>query len=396
MKRIDVRRKKLIFGAAAVMLLLFCVIAAGVTLARQKPFSPRDDSRVTDPARSQVLVTGEGYHIDKNQQKIRKKIEKKRKKVVEKNYQYRISDTAPASDTGRDEPRSYRDDSSGNELTDPSDDSDAGGGDQAGDEKSPVIKTSSNIINGRRMNGTFLSFWVTASDHRGNDIPVRSVGEGHFEVFINGTQIYSTGLSGRRTSFRADKEDGLVNGTNTVTIKVTDKDGRNAVFTRTIFMNTKKAASPSGEITISVSAGSIGIGGIASGTVKIYHDEQLSYAIDRFMKAKGLTYRYTGSMKSGLHITSIGRSGLTNGWDYGRIPQSVRDGLDERHIYFNKSKPEGGMITEKDITNTSGWLYYVNGEYMNYGISSRIPDDGDEVTLVFTLTGQGDDADGTL
>ncbi|MFR8222787.1 MAG: DUF4430 domain-containing protein [Blautia faecis] len=33
----------------------------------------------------------------------------------------------------------------------------------------------------------------------------------------------------------------------------------------------------------------------------------------------------------------------------------------------------------------SGWLYSVNGEYMNVGMSSYFPADGDEVRLRFSF-----------
>ena len=33
----------------------------------------------------------------------------------------------------------------------------------------------------------------------------------------------------------------------------------------------------------------------------------------------------------------------------------------------------------------SGWMYFVNGEYMNVGMSSYFPGDGDEVRIRFTL-----------
>ena len=49
------------------------------------------------------------------------------------------------------------------------------------------------------------------------------------------------------------------------------------------------------------------------------------------------------------------------------------------------SSHDANWIGEFDFTMNSGWMYFVNGEYMNVGMSSCFPGDGDEVRLRFTL-----------
>ena len=46
---------------------------------------------------------------------------------------------------------------------------------------------------------------------------------------------------------------------------------------------------------------------------------------------------------------------------------------------------DSSWLGEFDFTMDSGWLYFVNGEYMNVGMASYFPADGDSVRLRFSL-----------
>ena len=42
-------------------------------------------------------------------------------------------------------------------------------------------------------------------------------------------------------------------------------------------------------------------------------------------------------------------------------------------------------LGEFDFTAESGWMYSVNGQYPNYGMSECFPKDGDVIRIRFTL-----------
>ena len=46
---------------------------------------------------------------------------------------------------------------------------------------------------------------------------------------------------------------------------------------------------------------------------------------------------------------------------------------------------DNDWLGEYDFTMDSGWLYFVNGEYMNVGMAGYFPADGDSVRLRFSL-----------
>ena len=44
-----------------------------------------------------------------------------------------------------------------------------------------------------------------------------------------------------------------------------------------------------------------------------------------------------------------------------------------------------GVISEFDFTDSSGWIFTINGEIPSVGMCDYIPECGDEITLSFTL-----------
>ena len=72
--------------------------------------------------------------------------------------------------------------------------------------------------------------------------------------------------------------------------------------------------------------------------------------------------------------------GITSG---ASIPDDLMAHLTE--VNCQLSGHDANWLGEFDFTMNSGWMYFVNGEYMNIGMSGYFPADGDEVRLRFTL-----------
>ena len=100
----------------------------------------------------------------------------------------------------------------------------------------------------------------------------------------------------------------------------------------------------------------------------------------RLLQNSGFDWRNDGSATGGFYLKAIGRGGITSG---ASIPDDLMAHLTE--VNCQLSGHDANWLGEFDFTMNSGWMYFVNGEYMNVGMSSCFPADGDEVRLRFTL-----------
>ena len=94
-------------------------------------------------------------------------------------------------------------------------------------------------------------------------------------------------------------------------------------------------------------------------------------------------YRSTGGFDTNFYLSGIkdqGNMGEPN------PPAYIMD-----HISTLGSREEPDWLQEFDYTGQAGWLYMVNNQLPNYGMSNYIPHDGDVVRLMFTIYGLGSD-----
>ena len=115
-------------------------------------------------------------------------------------------------------------------------------------------------------------------------------------------------------------------------------------------------------------------------SIDYYQGEQLSSVVLRLLQNTGFDWRNNGSATGGFYLKAIGRGGIASG---AAIPDDLMEHL--KKVNCQLSSHDANWIGEFDFTMNSGWMYFVNGEYMNVGMSSCFPGDGDEVRLRFTL-----------
>ena len=236
----------------------------------------------------------------------------------------------------------------------------------------PEIAT--DLTDGETVNGEYRTFYVQATDWYGNSLPSTSL-----EIYGNGERLSSKGEpSAGVFAYRLD----LNEGSNTIDIKATDDEGWSTTLpTFTIYKGEDGQDEPAGSISVSIEAGTIGLGTILPATsIDYYQGEQLSSAVLRLLQNTGFDWRNNGSATSGFYLKAIGRGGIASG---AAIPDDLMEHL--KKVNCQLSSHDANWIGEFDFTMNSGWMYFVNGEYMNTGMSSYFPGDGDEVRIRFTL-----------
>lgn len=387
--------RRILYGSLAVLLLVLGVcVLFGVTRTRA-PYQPGPDpTKTLDPDRSQGYVTGEGYRSEQLTKKAKAQPRPEKIKVkttVKKAETRKKTNTKKEDAVSADDAEKTEDGGEKTRTRDADNKKDENGGNQKpADAKSPTIQTSASIDNRRKVNGTVLNFWISASDYQGHRIPVNSAGSGNFTVKLNGRRLYSGGNDGGKYSFRADSGDGLKDGNNSIVILVTDRNGNRAEFDRVVIMNMAGKAKPGGYVTFTISAKALGLGTIASGRVQYYRGEQLSYALARFLDQAGLGYNRGSSLKTSFYLSYLSRSGITKGY---HIPDAIAAKIGTELPHHDD------RIQEKDFCRNSGWVYSINGSNIGQtaGFSQMMPEDGDEIQIMFTVLGYPyDDVDGVL
>lgn len=254
--------------------------------------------------------------------------------------------------------------------------------DEPEEDHYPTIAT--DLTDGETVNAAYRTFYVQATDSYGN-----SIGAASLEIYGNGERLSSGGEpSPGIFAYRLD----LSEGANTIEIKATDDEGWSTTLPAfTIYKGEEGQEEPAGSITVSIEAGTIGLGTILPATsIDYYQGEQLSSVVLRLLQNTGFDWRNNGSATSGFYLKAIGRGGIAAG---AAIPDDLMTHLQE--VNCQLSSHDNNWIGEFDFTMNSGWMYFVNGEYMNVGMSSYFPGDGDEVALRFSLYSGADVGAGT-
>ena len=403
--------RRILFAAASLIMMLLLVFSARQALMAEDPYKPEDTASSLDSGRSQVYVSGDGYQLNENTKKEHKESEEQRSRILEEQRashqqtaaQKRISDTrgsTPVKEPAKPAARPSKPSRPAEKPQEPvrrpavkplppAKPSDPADNDPDDDDEEnyykkpkkerdvlPTIKTS--LKDGMTTKGETISFWVTATDYKKQNIPVFSNGSGKFTVWLNGAKLTSTGESGNKTSFKPT----VKNGKNTVKITAEDRRGNKRTITRRIRCEVEKELEPVGTVQVSISAPSLGIGTIASGIkVSIMEEESVAEALKKAFKSAGISATMTNSYLKGLRKSGIASKA--------RITDELREKAEENRVtlYDEDKWPKDwkDRLFEKDFANTSGWIYRVNGEMPNVGIGAYTVNDGDEVDLVFIL-----------
>lgn len=253
-------------------------------------------------------------------------------------------------------------------ITPPADDPNEG--------KYPTIEVTGLEDN---VQTSVLPFYVSGYDWQG-----RYLNSKYLNVFCNGEVLHSLDDDGSRVSYRAELQDGY----NEIKITVTDDENRSSEYTYGVTKDGDGEPEIAGSLLLSVEANTIGIGYLfGPQEVEFYQNETLFTLLSRVMEENG--YRILTGDSPG-YVTGIAGVGITDGY---QIPQDLRDKLVEEGMitddpYDDSYQPDS--LSEFDFTGSSGWLYQVNGVYMNTGMDTQLlmkgsGYDGSEVRVRYTL-----------
>ena len=363
--------------------------------------------------RSRVLVTGEGYSLNYEQEQEYVKAEKQKEKQIEqeikqKPEQKKFSqakatkapqnqvvtnrpDAKPAdngsknTDTGEEseqkpdtdnsdepeQPGGSEDGGSGDEEK-PGDDGGGTNTDEDGDDqtsKIPVI--TCNLKDGKEISGDEVTVTVKVQDYKKNYLSSFYV-----DVLVNGNKVTSSGTTNHVITYRCQE---LKDGSNEIVIKARDQEGNTVEKHYTVIADTDAEKKKGGTVTFTMHANQLGLGTLVHKTAEFYVGESMADVINRECEAAGYRVESEKSPAQGYYISRIKKKGITDGWN---ISQEKLDQLgisDTSDLVYQKDS-----LGEKDFYKDSGWLYSVNGEYLD-GMSAVTVYDGDEIVFFFSL-----------
>lgn len=370
------RSKK--WAVIAAILLAVMIGLTSAVLSMQNELVPDDPINGIHEDRSQGLVTGKGYAMDKEKkQDYKKQKEEEEKKEAEQEEQQQESPSDEYQETDEPELSVPTDEEDEEQESDLPVDPDNGDKESEGDlpvvpedPELPTIKT--NLTNGQEVGGGYIGFWVKATDYKGRYIDASGL-----DLKLNGTKIYSSGDTGSKVNYGAD----IADGENILEITATDSYGKSRTLVYTLVGNSDKEGEVEGTITFSLEAHTVGLGYlIAPVEVEVQMGKPFPYTLKTILDNYGFGMAYKGSLNTGFYLQEVMKPGITNGC---QIPEELQQRLDEEGT--DKKSHDADSLGEADFTKFSGWIYQVNGSSQSAGMSSYIPKDGDEIRIRFSL-----------
>lgn len=375
--------QRTIFAIAAGVLVVLLALATGLFLKHQSGFVPENNVDTMDIERSQVYLTGVGYAIDKKQKDDHDEIEDQLEDIddIEEDD---LSDSnnrrfTPPTYTPRYTPRA----SSGNSYNRRSNRR------TTASKLNPKVKT--NLP--KKASETVLDFWVTATDHYGTNIPETSSGKEGFTVKCNGTPLRSTGVEDKRTSFRANLEEGK----NKIKITARDRYGRKTTKSYSLEYKSDKPAktedngnagkeekpgpennteSKPVKATLSVLTPGLELAEpiLEDAEITAKDGESLEKAVTDALRKEGLEY----TIEKGKLI-EIRKKGIAKD---AAIADDIE--LDPESL----AESDENRLRNGDFCKTSKWMYQIGNKVKDDWEDAGELKEGDRITLLFVLSGE--------
>lgn len=381
-------------GVLLCLLLAFVILSASFLQGQNSAHANPLDKKTPLQA-SRGLVLGKGNPLKDDR---KKEIEEEQKKLETPTQKEKtVSDTAPTgteSDHGTsgigkiptegkgqtdvpNEPSTGEDNPQNPEQENPEPDpGNDGPSDDPGEDtsKNPVIFSS--LRNGDSWNGPLRGFSVYADDYQG-----RHIKRGNFSVYANGEKLYGSG-----DQYNANYQMNTKEGTNTVSITVTDSYGVSATREYTFTGYPDAPAAERGTAYITLDIRTLGGGYLFQDyPVTLYEGETMPYVVVRALEANGYTVSYTGNKAYGFYLAGISKPGLSAIQEGYNIPPPILAKLEEINSSWNGFSADD-TLREKEFYEWAGWVYVHEGEYLgDLGMSDRVVTDDDHVTIAFTM-----------
>lgn len=250
----------------------------------------------------------------------------------------------------------------------------------------PIIRTNRDGVTAP-VKVSSLTLVVTA--RKGTD--GKPLYSNHLNVWLDGTLLTDpTGnaFSGYEyvLSLQAQQQ------THVVTILAWDDDGNSTLRTLELECQSISDGDLLGTATVRVDATTVGLGITDSVTVELRQGDTAAQTLLQALESCGyyqVDYDGTPKKNGGFYLMRLRRGDLLYGAqiDERLWTLILRDGI------TLTAAPDTDSLGEHDYTWGAGWMYDVNGYYPGKGLSEWALDDGDVLTLRFTLA-WGKDIDG--
>ena len=284
------------------------------------------------------------------------------------------------------------------------------------------IVISTNMADGQTVTNEFdtnlsVSAW---SPYAGAYLPASSI-----TVKLDGQTIAyaSSGINAQEyTLCPANPE---VGDTNTHTLYIYAEDAYGNYGSKTLTLNGRRAMTgqKKGTATIRLDLSALGLG-VQSISCDVLVNEPISYTVYKAVTGRavspsigelgdllgapsaafGYSLDYEGTLDSGFYLSGLTISGTPNAMMEAPWPGSTEEktlaAIDARFgegtglaslwrcVYrngLNKNPGSTGMIYEADFTQGSGWMYSINGRFPGQAMSTQYLENGDVLTLHYTL-----------
>ena len=455
LRRISKQNKILVVTALFVIGLLFvlpiALIKNSETMKRSSVIDGENDLK------SQVLVYGKDYQLHyEKEQEIKEKMEKRAEILEKKHEEEKKLDVPPKTaqevlekineEQGKIENNDKKDNNSKDENAgkDPQDKPSGGeGGSTGGDKpsqgednppeddddfdnmdnikhwegdpnKPPPAnvdkdmitpwdpKITTNLINRSNYAGCVANFRIDYKKYDGSYFRF----PGKLRVYLNGSEVYGDVEQrdpggeygyGKARNYNLN----LKEGKNYVVIIARDEDG--FYSEKRFIIYGKKDLKPQEDeyvsFTFSFDLSNIGKGvPIPKQTFKVRKGTVVSKAVVDILTSKGYIVKYDGvTDAAGFYLWGLEKTGITSGWSLTQAQIDWLRGMSSLNWDYDNDRPEAlnpNALYHKEIARWSGYMWYLNGQYVNYGLSQTALQEGDIVYFWWT-NHMGEDLPGT-
>lgn len=263
-------------------------------------------------------------------------------------------------------------------------------------------KITTNLINRSNYAGCVANFRIDYKKYDGSYFRF----PGKLRVYLNGSEVYGDVEQrdpggeygyGKARNYNLN----LKEGKNYVVIIARDEDG--FYSEKRFIIYGKKDLKPQEDeyvsFTFSFDLSNIGKGvPIPKQTFKVRKGTVVSKAVVDILTSKGYIVKYDGvTDAAGFYLWGLEKTGITSDWSLTQAQIDWLRGMSSLNWDYDNDRPEAlnpNALYHKEIARWSGYMWYLNGQYVNYGLSQTALQEGDIVYFWWT-NHMGEDLPGT-
>ncbi len=243
-------------------------------------------------------------------------------------------------------------------------------------EDPPTIVTNLRD-DGNTVRNKNFTLQVTAYNSRG------AIYHNHLRVLLDGVEITQY-TGGSTVEYPLYLKPGTVGDSirHTVEVIAWDDNGNSSYKKYTIDYLFSEEGQVIGTATLRLDLTTLGMGIVDSETYDVRQGEAASYLVARFLEDGGFTASAKGTKEVGYYLQRISGGGA---FADAQIPAELKNLLTLDGWEIKRPAAYKDSLGEFDYTVGSGWMFSVNGYYPGQSLSNVYLDDGDVLSLVFTL-----------